>query len=326
MTLRRKIMLISFDRIKNITVGAVAIDKNDHGDIKFSKCTKNQIDAWYAIGEIYGQRASMPTGVRLDFHTNSPYFSICMVGNGTYEVLINDVPVKRTEIVSTAPTVDKYDLPEQNDENRVTVVFPSHRTAHLRSLEVADGATLSPHKFDRKFIFYGDSITQGWNSQYDSVSYAYAVSRFFNADSVIQGIGGAGFQQSTFDPELPYDPDAVIIAYGTNDYVQRTSPDDYKAHVSDYLDRIRDFYVGKKVFVITPIWRADENDVRAAGSFKACVQTVKQESDARGFITIDGFTLTPHDPFFYADKYLHPNAAGFGIYAQNLIKELQKYI
>jgi hypothetical protein len=37
--------------------------------------------------------------------------------------------------------------------------------------------------------------------------------------------------------------------------------------------------------------------------------------------------MVPPDPAFFADPTpLHPNALGFGIFAENLIRELQKHL
>ena len=51
---------------------------------------------------------------------------------------------------------------------------------------------------------------------------------------------------------------------------------------------------------------------------------VEAEAEARGFYVINGLKLVPPLDDFYADRYLHPNDLGFGLYAENLIKELIK--
>ena len=85
-------------------------------------------------------------------------------------------------------------------------------------------------------------------------------------------------------------------------------------------------YGDKKLFGISPIWRADkENDVEM-GSFESCVSSIKEEVINHGLILIDGDALTPHLTDFYSDGYLHPDTKGFGVYAVNLITQLQKYL
>jgi len=62
------------------------------------------------------------------------------------------------------------------------------------------------------------------------------------------------------------------------------------------------------------------------GTFENRRQIVNEEAEMLGLIHIDGLTLVPPSPEFFADEYLHPNDAGFGIYADNLTKALRKYI
>lgn len=205
--------------------------------------------------------------------------------------------------------------------------MPSHDDpGQLEAVEIDDDATLEPHKYDCKMMFIGDSITQGWESTWDSLSYANHVSRFFNAESVIQGIGGAIYHMTTFDEAIDFDPDVVIVAYGTNDWGFYKTMEDGREHCQKFLDQLVAKYGDKKLFGISPIWRADTTDDRPMGSFEVCKSYVKEEILNHGMTLIDGEILTPHLPEFYSDEYLHPDTKGFGIYALNLIAELQKYI
>ena len=46
--------------------------------------------------------------------------------------------------------------------------------------------------------------------------------------------------------------------------------------------------------------------------------------EKNGFEVVDGMTLGPHITEFFRDAHLHPNDLGFGLYAENLIKALNK--
>jgi len=170
----------------------------------------------------------------------------------------------------------------------------------------------------------GDSITQGWNSKYDTFSYAYRVTRFFNANSVIQGIGGAFYHEDTFD-SIDFAPDIVTVAYGTNDFNRYSTYDEFRAHVKAHLALIAKEYSGKKIFVLSPIWRSDLH-TRPMGTFDGARQIVIDEAESLGLIHIDGLKLVPPMKEFFADAHLHPNDEGFSQYAENLIKEMQKYL
>ena len=46
----------------------------------------------------------------------------------------------------------------------------------------------------------------------------------------------------------------------------------------------------------------------------------------KGLILIPGLSLVPPLPMYYQDTYLHPNDLGFAVYAENLIRQMQKHL
>lgn len=319
-------MKLTFEQIKNITVGALKIWEED-GAVRFSRCTEKQIDAWCKLDKILGYRATGTTGVRLDFHTNSKTFAFSSKAVCNYEIYIDNV-LTIAYFAKDMENERRKEILLDGQEHRITLYLPSHdEPGALEAVEIDDDATLKPHKFDCKILFIGDSITQGWESTWDSLSYAYHVSRFFNADSVIQGIGGAYYHDTTFDSSIAFEPDIVIVAYGTNDWVHgHQTVEAGRAHCKNFLDQLVARFGSAKMFGISPIWRADADNITAMGTFEDCITYVKEEIVNHGMTLIDGQTLTPHIPSFYSDEYLHPDTKGFGIYALNLIAQLQKYL
>ena len=182
-------MKLTFDQIKSVTVGAIAVRAEADG-IHFDKCTPKQVEAWKALSPVLGERAETTSGVRLDFHTDSRRLACAVPSGGKVEVLIDGL-LRYAFAGEKEIAVDICDeLGEFGGMHRVTLALPSHCVGVLAGLELDDGSTIVPHTFDRKILFIGDSITQGWQSSYDTASYAWRVSNYFNADSVIQGIGG----------------------------------------------------------------------------------------------------------------------------------------
>lgn len=316
-------MNLTFEQVKGITFGAVDIIKKDEG-VHFMKCSKRQIDAWYKLRTDLGERAETTTGVTIDFHTNSKNVAFSVSGH-KFELLVNGV---LTQQIMSEPEASQNEqiihVELSGEENRVTLVFPSHGVGILRSISVDEGAYVHPHQFDKKILFIGDSITQGWDSKFDCMSFAYRVADFYNAERVINGIGGAIYHPSTFD-KVKFEPDIVIVAYGTNDYDYYRVYDEYKTSVSTYLEMIKAAYGEKNVFVITPIWRFDKDNTRPIGTFEKCRETIKNESERLGFCVVDGYELVPHIDEFYAD-IVHPNELGFGVYAEKLIGTMENYI
>lgn len=317
-------MKLSFDIISKITFGALQIAQENDG-IHFSKCTQKQLDAWKALAPHLYTNASANTGIRLDFHTDSSRFKFTVDSGNKFEIYVNDVLIY--DICKNDLNDGSFEI-SLTGENRITLILPAHGVpCVLKSVELDDNAFVVPHEFDKKLLFIGDSITQGWESGVDSLSYAYRVSRFFNANSVIQGVGGGFFHDTVFDEDIPFDPDAVIVAFGTNDWGHFGSIDDLKYHANAFLGAIKRKYGNKKLIGLSPIWRgATEGVQKATGTFTEVCGTVKTLIKENGFILIDGEALTPHRHEYFSDKNLHPNALGFGIYAETLIRYLKDII
>lgn len=322
-------MRLTFEDIKKIAVGAIKITEEANG-IHFYKCTEKQQKAWAALKDILGYRALTTSGVRLDFHTNSKtirfsasegeLFELCI--NGVHRKLFKMAELREKGELPCAEITDPLGYPL--DEARVTLYFPAHSVGVLEYLELDDGATVVPHKFDRKMLFIGDSITQGWDSTYDSMSYAQNVSAFFNAESVIHGVGGGYFHETVFD-SIDFKPDTVVVAFGTNDFGHFKTIEEFNYHCSVFLDNIAAEYADAEngIFVLSPLWRGDYSTAnKPMGSFKDCRQVVIDNAKRLGLRHIDGLELVPPCVEFMADGCLHPNTAGFGQYALNLIRKM----
>ena len=317
-------MILNLEQIKSITVGALDVWQEEDG-FYFARCTPKQVEEWYKIRQDLGRNAESTAGVRLDFHTNSKLFSFTPSKQGKYEIYIDDV-LTYYYVKDDFADGMKKEISLDGAEHRITLYLPAHSKGILEAVEIDDGATITVHKFDCKMLFIGDSITQGWDSTWDSLSYAQCASRFFNAESVNQGISGSMFREEPFDANIAFEPDIVIVAYGTNDWNYFRDIEKAKEHCSKFLDAIVERYGGKKIFGISPIWRKDKVKNTAMGSFEACTSYVKENIISHGMILIDGETLTPHHEDFYFDKFLHPNTIGFEIYALNLIMQISKVV
>ena len=316
------IMRLNFDEIKRITVGAVNIEQREDG-IHFFKCTDKQTKAFYAFNDTLGMRSLTTTGIRLDFHTNSGTLAFRMPTGGVCDLLIDGLfraQYKAGEGGAIKETVALTDpIGANKDTVRVTLAFPSHQVGTLDYIELDDGATVTPHKFDKKILFMGDSITQGHKTSCDTRSFAWLISNHYNADSVINGIGGAFFHTSIVD-KSDFDPEWVFVAYGTNDWGRYPNDDDMLFQVRGFLDLVKEAYGDKKVFVISPIWRAKDSGEVMGERFHMRRRAIEAEAAARGFIPVDGLKLVPPVAACYSDTYLHPNDLGFSYYYENLRK------
>lgn len=316
-------MILTLDEIKNITFGALSVEEKD-GDLCFFHATPTQTEAWLAEQKAVGERSVHTTGVCLDFHTDSSVFSFTRVENETgrpkFEVWVNGV-LTRMLMHGTDETTVSVDLPE--GENRVTLIFPSHRRGVIRDVTLSDGAAFRPHTYRRKIYFFGDSITQGWESGYDSLSWAWRVARFYDAEALIQGVGGAIFLPEAAE-KVDFAPDMLIVALGVNHNGRKHSPDKVETDARETLEKLKNFYPNARKVALSPTWyrpsSGKEEDIRRAEEIRKAVEKVAVE---QGYELIPGLSLLPAMPEFYSDGHLHPNPLGFSILAENIIRYLE---
>lgn len=318
--------MLDFQTIKNITVGAAEIWQEKDG-VHFTKCTHQQIKEWKKIDPpcIYENNVFATTGVRLDFHTDSPYVEVEVAQGNKYEVKINDVLTHQFVNPGRGAFSFRFDLKNNGESSHVVLVLPCHDNGGvITSISIKEGASIIPHTFDKKILFLGDSITQGWEAHFNSLSFAYLISDHFNAESIIQGIGTSRFEPTTV-LDIGFKPEIVFVAYGTNDFGHLSSLEELKDNAHNYLLKVKQVYPHSKIYVISPIWRTDEDVVYRMGSFYDCNNTIKSVAKALSLPIIDGEKLVPPHKKFMADC-LHPNDLGFSIYALNLLRIISKDI
>ena len=311
-------MKLTLNQLHMLTVGAIQIFEDDAG-VHFRRFTERQIDVIFKDDP--RERNYDTTGIRIDFHTDASRICVTTGSKGKYEVLVNNL----TTYCERLETPGQFEISLKGSENRITILLPSHCEGIIESISLDNATYVRKAEHPIKLAFYGDSITQGWNSEKDSQSYAWLISRYFDADSRIYGIGG-----TIFIPEFPEDngfrPDAVIVAMGTNDYGRGRTMEQIKSDCTAYLDNVAKANPGSKLFCVTPIWRLIGLNVRAAGTLEDVRREIAQIAANCGYIVVDGLSMVPHLLEYYADKGTHPNDLGFSSFALNLIKELSKHL
>lgn len=311
-------MKLSFQKIKELTVGAVEI-REEKDAIRFYKCTVPQVKIWREMREDFGIRAEETSGIRLDFHTNAEEVIFTVRGK-RFEVKINSVLYRQFANESGDFFAVKLSLPA--GEKRVTLFFPSFCSGMLRSVEISDTAWVLPHQFDRKFLFIGDSITQGCQANFDCLSFANRVSDYFNAESVICGIGGAYFDKRNFE-KTDFNPKTIFVAYGCNDFDHYETVEEMYQNAIELLELIRNAYPDEKIFILSPTWRTDAELPHGMGVFSDCRKVISKASKTLRLPLIDAYDFIPHMTEFFND-IVHPNDLGFSFYAEKLIFELSK--
>ena len=341
-------MKLTFDQIKSITCGAVRILQEEKG-LRFWRFTEEQEVMYYdtrvLTGMNYADRSKASAGVKFAFRTDSTKLSMWVEAEkGTtrtyydFEVLVNGVPIGTLNNHGDMPypygePKTAYPLTEitkefalGSGEKLVEVYFPWSVCPFVKAVELDDGATLVPVKRPKTLLVYGDSITQGYDTIAVSRHYIPQLAKMLDADVVSKAIGGEIFHPPLAKLKDDFQPDYIVVSYGSNDFRKTdgaTFLDDCKA----FYTALRENYPNAKIFALTPVWRGDLDKESSFGTFLSAEERICQAvADIPDVNVIYGYNLVPHDSDMFADIYLHPNDEGFTYFTKNVCAQISKYI
>ena len=184
-------------------------------------------DAYYDKAG-FGTRAHCTAGIALDFTYDGELVAFDYIFTGctsrvwfTIDLYADGVMLYTLNTVSTGEgqTHFEYRFAEKKPR-RVQIYLPYTCGIALAGFTVDDGAAVTPtdRSGAKKLLLLGDSITHGCDARYTSRCYATLVGQHFDAVALNQGVGGYFFDEKTVDETLDFKPDAVTVAYGTNDW------------------------------------------------------------------------------------------------------------
>lgn len=324
-------MIIEFEKIKKAFCGAVEF-KEKAGALCPRRFTDKQYEYFAEtenyIHKLWKGRAS--ADMEIDFHTDSNIIEMEMTcfRAGAPKLCGIDIYVDSVLYEHIEYTIDEdtevtlhSNLPE--GKKRVTIYFPRFHGVNIKRFEIDDDAIFKPAQKDMKLLFFGDSITQGYTTTYPSLTYTSIVGRGLNAQCVNQGIGANVFHDGDIDENLPYKPDRIFVAMGTNDWTHNR---DINTEANKYLSKLSKIYPGVKIYVILPIWRGrlNEHEQKTTVSFDEMHQILKKTcSSFENVKVIDGRELVPNDMSLFNPDTTHPNKEGFHHYGNNLLSRVK---
>lgn len=322
-------MKLSFQQIKSATLGAMKVHQED-GLVCFERFTDEQRALYKATAEGFYLKALAAAGIKLCFRTDSSrlrmtvhisdptsrdYFSANVYADGALIGQLDNFEERQLGVFSK-----EFSLPQ--GEKTVTVYLPWSMRARLEALELDDGASFAPVKPGKKLLMYGDSITQGYDAVDQSKRYGAVLADFLDAEEHNLGIGGEKFFPLLAQTEIPFKPDFVTVAYGTNDWSSRTE-EEFTPSCRAFLQTVLRNNPQAEIFVITPIWRKDYQEEKNGWLFHNVEQTIR--SVCREYPRVKvlrGFDFVPKNEAYYYDQRLHPNDEGFAHYAENLCRAI----
>ena len=304
--------------------GVVYTESTPHG-IRLHRLTKMQEQTLIDEKNTdYVLRAKSAAGMTIDFTTDASSLDFDFYGERASSKPYADIDIYTDGVMThhfgvesenTASFHVHADLSE--GVRRVTVFLPCLFSASNDGF-TADGTLFAPYRAAKRVLFLGDSITQGYVTRYPSLTYTGILARRLDAEALNQAIAGDLFRPSRLDPTLPFSPDLITVAYGTNDWTCRA---DFASSSKAYFDRLTAVYPDVPIFYIPPIWRTDAGTPTCC-PFDELQSTLKHiASSYQNVRVIESGYLVPHDTAFFFD-HIHPNALGFSVYTENLARQM----
>ena len=279
--------------------------------------------------EQYFIRANSCAGVSMDFVTDKDEISFEYEADcysrpkAIFDVYEDDVLIETIAIsgeIQNGKISYKRRMPGL--KSRVTIYLPYSVRLCLFNIDIGNYELL-PNEGKLRYLAIGDSITQGIESTRASITYPTLVARHFDAVLLNQGVGGYKHLEESLDKDLPYKPDFVTIAYGTNDFKHIFETNVIEKNITEYYKKLEGMF-SCPVNILTPTWRQDayEDDIKKH-KFLHVSEIIRCMASKYNYNLIDGLKLVPHNKEYYYDAYLHPNAKGFLCLALNLIKHIK---
>ena len=322
---------LTFEEIRSAARGIVGAEQKE-GGIHFYRFRPAQAAHYEKARPDFYLKALATAGVRLSFITDSTALEMDYIienyGSSRkfayFDIYINDVLTYHFGISERTGAQNREELLLAAGEKKIEIHFPWSACAVLQSLRLSSNASFAPLKRKTTMLSYGDSITQGYDALYPSLSYASALAKMMDADSINRGIGGEIFRPELLNEKEDFEPDYITVAYGTNDWACR-SAEKFIENCRAFYALLSEQYPYARIFAITPLWRKDGEEEKPIGIPHCQLDALMRSllADLPNVAVIGGYPLTPHLPEFFSDLYLHPNHLGFTQYAKNLYEAIR---
>ena len=248
-------MKFSANSLKKLVKGACYFEIKSGYLISY-KYSKAQLDLMNQEGydDFWRVRGNISAGIRIEFKTNSSYFSFdykaCLGSllsdrSNTVDIWLDGALYSVLHLTSDKGSV-KVDLPD--GEKLINIYLPCDSQFWVKNFTI-DGKYKSIKDKGQRVLVIGDSITQGYGPTFSSGSYFNELQRQTGYNMLNQGIGGYRCEAGDLMYVEGFEPDKIITFLGTNWY---DAPDqyDYEKATADFYKRLTELYPNKQIFWI----------------------------------------------------------------------------
>lgn len=338
-------MKLNLSQIKDITLGASGIEEIENG-IHFYRFTEEQRELYLERSNQkkndFYVKALSTSGVQMRFRTDSQsllidvdvekgstrrYFSMEVFVNGkridaiknfSEEELFGDFTKWKFPLGSFSK---RFDLGE--GEKEVRVYFPWSVKTILKEVCLDDGAFIIPVRPKKQLLCFGDSVSHGYDVLYPSNKYLTKLADILDAEEHNKAIGGEIYFPELAKTREDFEPDYIIVEYGSNDWSKCTR-EEMTHNCRKFLCNVSNNYPQARIFVTTPIWRKDMHKETPFGDFMRVGEIIKEQAAGiENISVIWGFEFVPRDESLFADLKLHPSDKGYEYFLENLRKGMK---
>ncbi|MCQ2802252.1 MAG: hypothetical protein MJ225_00990 [Bacilli bacterium] len=175
-------MKLSFETIKQISSGyeSISLENNLVHFERMKDETINDFTNSDWIREDYEKRSHATCNVVLDFYTNSEFIKIGYKNVKSassrlfwyIDVLVNNNIIAHHGEEFYSRRSGEFEFKLYETPARVTIYLPCLYKLDIDYIEIDEKSFVKPVQKPIKFLFYGDSITQGYDVRLPSLSYS----------------------------------------------------------------------------------------------------------------------------------------------------------
>lgn len=211
-------------------------------------------------------------------------------------------------------------------EKTVRIYLPWSVAVDIAEVELKGATFAEPALREKTFLFFGDSITHGYDAIFTSRKYSTLVAEAFGANEHNKAIGGDMFKPEIAKIKENYVPAAIFVAYGTNDW-SACERDYVEKRATEFYAALHENYPAVPVFALCPIWRRDlekpEWCDRKFGDFRGVKDVIAAAAKYENMHVIDCYDFVPHDEKAFGDAWIHPSDESFALYAERVIEAVK---
>jgi lysophospholipase L1-like esterase len=275
------------------------------------------------------QASRVPAGIRLGFSGDAEAIEVDVqtddvlslatpADHGEFTVYVAGERRGAAPVEAGTRTTARIDLPERDPDAPVEIHLPERYEPRIFGVR-ALGGVAQPLALSKRWVAYGDSITQGWTTTDPGAAWTASAARATGLDLLNLGFAGAARGELPVGAYLAATPaDVISLAWGTNCWAQiEMDPAYIRELMRLFLGIVRQGHPETPILVITPVIRpAAEQARNGSGATLAELRRALEEAvhtfqaqhrDAQLHLLPGADLITPDqlDP-----DGIHPNDAG----------------